>query len=126
MQKSSLNRVILIGRVGQNPELKFTTRGTAVCNLSMVTNEIFKDKEEKAEWHNIVIWGESGERAAEWIEKGQLINIEGRIQTQSWENDQKEKRYKTVIIADNWTTLTSKKNKEEPLKQNDDGEELPF
>ena len=130
MNKSSLNQVILVGRVGHDPELKYTKSGAAVCNLSMVTNEVYKDKnkdtKENSEWHNIVIWGESGERSADWISKGQMICITGKLKTESWENDQGEKRYKTVIVAESWTTLSKGKDKEEAPKKNDDGDDLPF
>ena len=127
MQKNSLNRVIIVGHVGGDPELKFAKSGIAVTNFSIATNEIFKEKKEKTEWHRIVVFGDSAERIAEWVTKGQLLQIEGRLRTDEWETDNGEKRSSTSIVVDSWTTLSKGKDKD---KVHEEGKErdpdLPF
>jgi single-strand DNA-binding protein len=100
---SSLNKVELIGRLGKDPEVKSLTNGSSVANFSVATSEKWKDKrsgemQEKTEWHNIVIWNEKTiEFVDKWLKKGDLVRIEGKIQTRSWEKDG-EKRYATEIV----------------------------
>jgi single-strand DNA-binding protein len=125
MQVNSLNRVILIGRVGSDPELKFGKSGTAICSLSVATNEKFKEGKEKTEWHKVTFFGDRAERAAEWISKGQLVNIEGKLSYGSYEKDD-VKHYTTDIIVDNWTTLSKGEKKESEDTSTEEDDSLPF
>ncbi|NHZ87154.1 MAG: single-stranded DNA-binding protein [Planctomycetia bacterium] len=112
MQKGSLNKVLLIGHLGADPESRFTTSGSAVTNFSLATNESWKaaegDIKDKTEWHKVVIFGKRAETAAEYMKKGQLVFIEGRLQTRSWEDKDQVKRYTTEILCDNFTMLGRK------------------
>jgi len=101
---SGINKVILIGRLGQDPEVRYTPDGTAVANFSIATSEEWKDKNsgekrERTEWHRIVAWRRLGEICGEYLSKGRQVYIEGRIQTRSWEDKDGNKRYTTEIIA---------------------------
>ncbi len=100
----SVNRVILIGNLGADPELKYTSSNRPVCNLSLATNEVFKDKsgqrQEHTEWHRITVWGDTAEAAAKYLAKGRSAYIEGRLQTRSWEDKSGTKRYTTEVVAD--------------------------
>lgn len=108
---ASLNKVILIGNLGKDPELKYTPSGAAVCNFSLATTETWKSqdgtKQEKTEWHNIVVWRKQAEIAAEYLKKGKQICIEGKLQTRSWEADG-QKRYMTEIVVDRFLMLGKK------------------
>lgn len=133
MQKGSLNRVLLIGHLGADPESRFMTSGSAVTNFSLATNESWKSAEgdikDKTEWHKVVIFGKRAETAAEYMKKGQLVFIEGRLQTRSWEDKDKVKRYTTEILCDNFTMLGRKgedggtSSAQKDVDQEDD---LPF
>ena len=98
-----LNKVLLIGRLGADPEIRYTSDGTAVANFSLATNEQWTNKDgektEKTEWHRIVAWGRLGEICGEYLKKGSQVYIEGRIQTRAWEDRDGNKRYTTEIIA---------------------------
>ncbi len=98
----SVNKVILVGNLGADPELKYTPSGTAVCNLRIATTETYKDKagqkQEKTEWHRITIWAQQGENAAKYLAKGRSVYIEGRLETRSYDKDG-QKHYATDIIA---------------------------
>jgi single-strand DNA-binding protein len=101
---AGINKAIIIGRLGQDPEVRYTPDGTAVANFSIATSEEWKDKnsgekKERTEWHNIVAWRKLGEICGEYLSKGRQVYIEGRIQTRSWEDKDGNKRYKTEIIA---------------------------
>ncbi|MGA7160757.1 MAG: single-stranded DNA-binding protein [Bacteroidota bacterium] len=99
----SLNKVQLIGNLGKDPELKYTSAGVAVATFSIATSDSWKDQEgntqERTEWHNIVAWRKLAEICGEWLKKGKRVYIEGRIQTRSYEKDG-VKKYMTEIIAD--------------------------
>ena len=101
----SINKVILIGRLGQDPELKYTPSGSAVCNFSMATSESWADKsgqkQEKTEWHRIVVWGKLAELCNQYLAKGRQAFVEGSLQTRSWEGKDGQKRYTTEINARN-------------------------
>ena len=107
-----LNKVTLIGRLGQDPELKYTQNGTAVAKFSMATGNSWKDSEgnmqEKTEWHNIVVWRKLAEICAEYLKKGSKIYCEGSLQTSSWEDDNKKKHYKTEVVMNDMIMLDSK------------------
>ena len=125
MQKGSLNKVLLIGHLGQEPEVKFAKSGVAITRFSLATNESWKDKDgniqDKTEWHKIVMFGKMAETAGEFLKKGNLVYLEGRLKTDSWESDG-VKRYSTDVVVDNWTTLGKKT---EGDKQEED-DSLPF
>ncbi|MBL6988438.1 MAG: single-stranded DNA-binding protein [Bacteriovoracaceae bacterium] len=102
----SINKVILIGRLGQDPELKFTPSGQAVCKFSVATSEFWKDKnsgqkQEKTEWHRVVVWGKTAEHCNQYLAKGRQVFLEGKLQTSSWDGPDGQKRYKTEIVAAN-------------------------
>jgi len=109
MQKNSLNKVILIGNLGQDPESRFTPQGTAVANLSIATNEAWKDQsgelQERTEWHRVVMYGRMAETATEFMKKGQMVYVEGRLNTREWEDQNQMKRRTTEIRCDNFTML---------------------
>jgi single-strand DNA-binding protein len=107
---ASVNKVILIGNLGKDPELKYLPSGQAVCQFSIATNEKYTDKnqqkQEKVEWHNIVIWGKNGENAAKYLKKGRPVYIEGKLTTRSWDDKNTgEKKYRTEIVGLNVTFL---------------------
>jgi single-strand DNA-binding protein len=101
----SVNKVILLGTLGKDPELKYTPQGTAVAKFSMATNSSYKDKQsgewkEQTEWHNIVAWQRTAEIAAEYLKKGRQVYIEGRLQTRSWDDKESgQKKYMTEVIV---------------------------
>ena len=106
----SVNKVILIGNLGKDPEVKYTPSGTAVAKFSLATNERFKDKagewQDRTEWHNIVAWQRLAEIAGEYLKKGRSVYVEGRIQTHSWDDKQTgQKKYMTEIIANDLVLL---------------------
>lgn len=108
---SSINRVQLLGRLGGDPELKYTPSGSAVCNFSIATGYKYKDKTsgemvEKTEWHRIVFWNKAAEIVAQYAKKGSRIYLEGMLQTRSWD-DGGTKRYMTEVKADNFVLLDS-------------------
>ena len=108
---ASVNKVILVGNLGRDPEVRFMPNGEAVCNFSIATTENWKDKsgvkQEKTEWHNIVMYRKLAEIAGEYLKKGRPVYIEGRLQTRKWEKDGVT-RYSTEIIGDNMQMLGSK------------------
>ena len=112
MQKSSVNKVILVGNLGQDPESRFTPQGTAVTNLSVATNESWKDQngdiQERTEWHRVVMYGRMAETAVEYMRKGQMVYVEGRLNTREWEDQNQVKRKTTEIRCDNFTMLGRK------------------
>jgi single-strand DNA-binding protein len=99
----SVNKVILLGRLGQDPELKYTPGGAAVCNFSLATTESWSDKsgqkQEKTEWHRVVVWGKLAELCNQYLAKGRQAFLEGRLQTRSWDDKDGNKRYTTEILA---------------------------
>jgi single-strand DNA-binding protein len=107
----SVNKVILIGNLGADPELKYTPSNRPVCNLSLATNEVFKDKsgqrQERTEWHRVTVWGESAENCSKYLAKGRSVYIEGRLQTRSWDDKEGKKRYSTEVVADRVVFLGS-------------------
>ena len=100
----SVNKVILIGNLGADPELKYTPSNRPVCNLSLATNEVFKDKtgqrQERTEWHRVTVWGEQAEHCSKYLGKGRSVYVEGRLQTRSWDDKEGKKRYSTDVVAD--------------------------
>ena len=99
----SVNKVIILGRLGQDPELRYTPGGAAVCNFSLATSENWTDKsgqkQEKTEWHRIVVWGKLAELCNQYLSKGRQAFVEGKLQTRSWDDNNGQKRYTTEISA---------------------------
>jgi single-strand DNA-binding protein len=138
---ASVNKVILIGNLGADPELKFTPSGVPVAKFPIATTERFKDSEgnwqEQTEWHNIVLWRRQAELANEYLKKGRPVYIEGKIRTRSWEDENGQKRYMTEIVCDRMQFLGRREDdtsddtggeppaagKKETLENEDD---LPF
>jgi single-strand DNA-binding protein len=100
-----VNKVILIGNLGQDPELRSTTGGQSVCSLRVATAEKFKDKDgswqERTEWHSVVVWGRQAETVNQYCRKGRQLYIEGRLQTRKWQDKNGQDRYTTEIVAEN-------------------------
>ncbi len=100
---ASVNKVILVGNLGRDPELRYTQSGQAVANFTLATNEKWKDKEgasqERTEWHRIVVWGKSAENCAQYLQKGRSVYIEGRLQTREWEDNSGNTRTTTEVTA---------------------------
>lgn len=109
----SLNKVLLIGNLGNDPELRHTPGGTPVANFRLATNEVFQDRggnrQERTEWHRVVLWSKLAEIAQQYLRKGQKVYIEGRLQTREWE-DQKsgQRRWSTEIVATNMIMLSAR------------------
>ena len=105
----SVNKVILMGNLGKDPEVRFMPNGDAVCNFSIATTDTWKDKagerQEKTEWHNIVMYRRLAEIAGEYLKKGRPVYIEGRLQTRKWQTKEGQDRYTTEIIADSMQML---------------------
>jgi single-strand DNA-binding protein len=99
----SVNKVILVGRLGQNPEVRYTPSGAAVANFSVATNEAWTDKQgakqEKTEWHRIVVWGKLAELCSQYLTKGRQAYIEGRLQTRQWTDKDGQTKYTTEVHA---------------------------
>jgi single-strand DNA-binding protein len=114
----SVNKVILVGNVGQDPEVKYTASGVPVAKLSLSTNERFKDKndawQDRTEWHSVVAWQRLAEIVGEYVRKGSKLYIEGKLQTSTWEDKQSgERKYRTEIVARDIVLLGSRDSGEE-------------
>jgi single-strand DNA-binding protein len=105
----SVNKVILVGRLGRDPETRFTGGGQAVANFSVATDESYKDKngerQKRTEWHKIVVWGKQAEIAQQYLKKGSLLYLEGRIQSREWQDKEGQKRTSFEIVATNFRML---------------------
>jgi single-strand DNA-binding protein len=103
MAGSGVNKVILVGNLGKDPEVRYTPGGQAVANFTIATNEAWtgKDgqKQERTEWHRIVVWGKTAENCGEYLSKGRQVYIEGRLQTREWTNKEGAKQYTTEVVA---------------------------
>ena len=149
MAKGTLNKVLLVGRLGKDPEIRFSGDGNAIANFSIATNETWKNKEgtqqEKTDWHNIVVFGASAERYIQpYVKKGTLVSVEGKLQTRDWEDKDGNKRYTTEVIADLYggvqilgsgggensfdtsSGMNQEPAKKENLDQTVDDDDLPF
>ena len=108
---ASINKVIILGRLGQDPEMRYTQNQTAVCSLNVATTEFKQnqngEREEMTEWHRIVVWGKQAENCGQYLAKGRGVAVEGRLQTRSWEDQNGQKRYTTEIVANNVQFLSS-------------------
>lgn len=118
----SINKVILVGNLGKDPELRYTPSGIAVATFSLATSERYKDKEgkqiEKVEWHNIVAWRQLAEICGKYFHKGKQVYIEGRIQTRSYDDKDGNKRYITEIVADQMQMLGGREGNRPEQKDN--------
>ena len=135
MQKGSVNKVVLVGHLGGDPETRFTPSGAAVANFNIATNESWKDAngelQDKTEWHRCVMFGKTAELAGELLKKGQLVYMEGKLQTRNWEDKDGIKRYTTEVVCDMFTMLGRKMDTENsqqasPTSNSDEEDDLPF
>mgnify|MGYP001149814992 CR=1 FL=1 len=137
--RNSANRVILVGNVGQKPEVRYTSSGAAVANFSLATNEFWTDndgnRQDRTEWHRIVTWRKQAEFCEQYVDKGTMLYIEGRLQTRDWEDKNGMKRYTTEVVADTITLLGGRGDTGETPKKQDDStapepedemDDLPF
>jgi single-strand DNA-binding protein len=122
---SGVNKVILVGRLGADPEVRYTPGGAAVANFRMATSENWTkdgERQERTEWHKIVAFGKLGEICGEYLAKGKQVYIEGRIQTRSWEDKDGNKRWMTEIVANNMQMLGSPgESAHAPVPQSNEG-----
>src|SRR5215468_8255573 len=109
MAAGGVNKVILIGNLGADPELRYTPGGQAVCDIRLATNESWTDKngqkQERTEWHRVVMWGKPAEICKQYLAKGQKLYVEGRLQTRSWDDKEGNKRYSTEVVATDFMFL---------------------
>ena len=135
MQKGSVNKVVLVGHLGGDPETRFMPSGAAVANFNMATNESWKDTngelQDKTEWHRCVMFGKSAELAGELLKKGQLVYMEGKLQTRNWEDKDGIKRYTTEVVCDMFTMLgrkmdTDSSQEATPTSNSEEEDDLPF
>lgn len=121
---ASINKVILVGNLGADPEKRFTGSGQAVTTFNLATTEVWNDKtgakQEKTEWHRVVVWGKQAETCAEYLSKGRQVYVEGRLQTRQWEDKDGNKRYTTEIVAQTVKFLGSS-----PGKGSTDSDSVP-
>jgi single-strand DNA-binding protein len=107
-----LNKVLLIGRLGQDPELKYTQSGIAVAKFSLATSQQWKDQDgntqDKTEWHNVVAWRRLAEICSEYLKKGSKVYMEGSLSTSSWEDENKKKHYRTEVVLNDMIMLDAK------------------
>lgn len=135
-----INRVILIGNLGQDPEMRYTQSGSAVATLSVATSRSWKDKDgnkqDETEWHRVVVWGASAEFCGKYLSKGMKVYVEGRLCTRKWQDQSGNDKYTTEIIAQTVQNLSPRSDQggghnEPPLPpdsqyQNSTGESVPF
>ena len=123
------NKVILIGNLGKDPEVRYLDSGVAVANLSLATSENYKNKDGKrvtqTEWHDVVLWRGLAEVAEKYLKKGSSIYVEGKLRTNKWVDKDDNTRYKTEILADKLTML-GKSNSQESSIENSSEDDLPF
>ena len=134
---AGVNKVILVGNLGKDPEVKYLDNGVAVANFSLATTENYKNKEgekvSQTEWHNIVLWRGLAEVAEKYLKKGASVYVEGKIKTRKWEDKDGNTRYNTEILADNMTMLGGKQSQEDSqssasksVANDDEADDLPF
>ncbi len=134
LAKGSVNKVILVGHLGRDPEVRYTPSGDAVADVSLATTEVVKNKdgqkEDRTEWHNLVLWRSLAEFAKEWLKKGQLVYVEGRLQTRQWEDKEGQKRSRTEIQVEQITMLGGRVGREKEatpeVPETQTGEDIPF
>jgi single-strand DNA-binding protein len=116
---ASVNKVILVGNLGRDPETRYTTAGDAVTNIRVATTDTWKDKngekQERTEWHTVVFFGRQAEIAGEYLKKGRQVYVEGRLQTRKWQDKEGQDRYTTEIVADRMQMLGSREGSGAPV-----------
>ena len=121
---ASVNKVILIGNLGRDPEVRYMPSGDAVANISVATTETWKDKngekQEKTEWHRVAVFGKTAEIAGEYLKKGSQVYIEGRLETRKWTDKEGQERYTTEIRADRMQMLGSRSGGSERMAPPED------
>jgi single-strand DNA-binding protein len=129
MSKGTVNKVILIGRLGKDPDMRYAPSGTAIANFNMATNQSTKDKDgnftDHTDWHRVVAFGRTAEVAGEYLVKGKLVYIEGRLQTRSWEDKNGQKKYTTEVICSNMQLLGSRGDNDAKVDTPPETEEAP-
>jgi len=128
---NSVNKVILIGRLGADPELRYTQKGGAVCQMSLATDQRWKDDQgelqQRTSWHRVVSWGRQGELCKEYLNKGRQVFVEGRLQTRSYKDKDGNKKYATEVISNSVIFLDSKRRTEDSSpSQVQADDDLPF
>ncbi|MGB3947323.1 MAG: single-stranded DNA-binding protein [Bacteroidia bacterium] len=134
---AGVNKVILVGNLGKDPEVRHLEGGAAVANFPLATSESYKDKNgqrvEQTEWHNIVVWRGLAEVAEKYLKKGMTIYIEGKLRTRSWDDKEGHKRYTTEVVGDTFTILSKRENNtsvstddNNNASSNRVGDDLPF
>jgi len=131
---AGVNKVILIGNLGKDPEVRHLEGGTAVASFTLATSETYKDKNgqriEQTEWHTVVVWRALAEVAEKYLKKGMTVYVEGKLRTRSWEDKDKVKRYSTEIVGDTFTMLGKKEtngaNTDDISAVSKPGDDLPF
>jgi len=128
---ASVNKVILIGRLGTDPELRYFDSGKALCNFSLATNRSWKDRngesQERTDWHRIVTWSRLAENCSKYLEKGRKVFVEGRLETRNWEDEEGKRHYITEVVASNVLFLGGGSvNEGPPPTQEELDEDLPF
>lgn len=134
---AGVNKVILVGNLGKDPEVRHLEGGAAVANFTLATTEVYKDKtgarQEQTEWHNVVVWRGLAEIAEKFLKKGMTIYVEGKLRARSWDDKEGNKRYTTEIVGDTFTILSKKENSNPSGNTNDSlssgpktGDDLPF
>ena len=124
MSKGTINKAIIVGRLGKDPDMRYTPSGLAVANFNVATNYAVKDSsgtfQDKTEWHRIVAYGKQAEFASEYLAKGRLVYVEGRIQSRQWEDKEGQKRYTTEIICSTLQPLGPRGEAAEAAKPDSD------
>ena len=119
---ASVNKAIILGNLGQDPELRYTPSGAAVCTLNIATTDVRNDpnngRQERTEWHRVVVWNKQAENCAKYLSKGRSVYVEGRIQTRSWEDQSGQKRYSTEIVAQTVQFIGSAGNRDSSNQTN--------
>lgn len=134
---SGVNKVILLGNLGRDPEVRFTGGGQSVCNFTVATSDSWKDKsgqkQERTEWHRIVVWGKLAELCGEHLKKGRQCYVEGRLQTREWTDKEGRKNFTTEIVAEQVTFIGSRSDDrrhsgptEEPEQEASSQDDIPF
>jgi len=134
---NGLNKVLIIGNLGSDPEIKYTSSGSAVANLSIATSERWKDRntgeqKEQVEWHRVVLFSRLAEIAEQYLKKGSKVFVEGKLQTRDWEDAEGKKRYTTEVIAREMTMLDSRSGSDNAPQPRSSGpednfeEDIPF
>jgi len=139
---ASVNKVLLLGNLGRDPELRSTPKGNQVLNFPMATTRRWKDREtgevhDQTDWHRIIVWGRQAEVLSEYLKKGSQVHVEGRIQTRSWSDNEGAKRYTTEIVASRIQMLGRPEDRKAPesvdepeasseAAEPDDGDDIPF